>query len=221
MVSPSKPSKKKRKVTTVHMNASKAKQASVLSPVTTSASPNRSSRTRRSSLSPSLKSKTAAISHPSSSKIHPPLSNTSFFSSIRIYSKDGTDMLSEISKNILNDFDLKYQKKQSNIAEKRSIRLINNHDNNDNNKIVQQVCSTHSPSLQNKHTLLSSYRRCLVEDFMVLPKDTQVIVLIPFNPKCSLLDSDSFWSSIDNNLFMNYQSIIQFKKSNTTVSLHL
>ena len=108
------PSKKKRKVTTTKIKAatSKEKKAVLTSSVTsTITSPNRPGRQSRSSLSPSFKSKTAATSHPSSSKTHPPLSNTSFFSSIRSYSKDGADVTSELSKNTLNDFDLKHNKK--------------------------------------------------------------------------------------------------------------
>ena len=206
------PSKKKRKVTTVKMKAVIAKQqTTVLTSISTITSPNRPGRQRNSSLSPSLKSKTAAISHPSSSKIYPPLSNTSFFSSIRSYSKDGTDMTSELSKNILNDFDLNYKKKQSNTVERRSIRLIETCDDDDtavstanNNRDIH--------SIPNKHTILSSYRRCLLEDYMVLHKDTKILVLIPFNPQCPLLQQDSFWSSIDSNIFTNYQNIIQFKK---------
>ena len=201
------PSKKKRKVTTVQMKAVLAtKQSIVLVPVTTTTSPNRPGRQRLSSLSPSLKSKTAAISHPSSSKIHPPLSNTSFFSSIRTYSKDGSDMLAELSKNILNDFDLKYQKKHDKGVERRSVRLIDIEDDD----VIQSTINTNSTPLQNKHRILLSYRRCLVEDFMVLHKNTNVLILIPFKPECLLLKQDSFWSLVDSNCFTNYESVIQF-----------
>jgi hypothetical protein len=121
------PTKKKRKVTVRKINKAKAKskQSTIL---TIASSPNQQRRSRNSSLSPSLKSKTAAISHPSSSKIHPPLTNTSFFSSIRTYTKDGTDMVSELSKNVLNDFDLKYNKKsQMTNGGRRSGRVVDSH----------------------------------------------------------------------------------------------
>ena len=111
------PSEKKRKISTVEMKAAIAKQETtvlIAPPVSTIASPNRPGREQYSSVSPSLKSKIAAISHPLLSKIYPPLSNTSFLSLIYFYSKDGTDMLAELSKNILNDFDLNHKKKQNN-----------------------------------------------------------------------------------------------------------
>ena len=201
------PSKKKRKVTTVMMKAAKAKQSNGITVAMSSgASPNKATRPRLSSLSPSLKSKTAAIAHPSSSKIYPPLNNSSFFSSIRKYSKDGTDMLSELSKNVLNDFDLKYEKKVNHNGTRTSIRLLDIHDEVNEESIIK------SSSIIHKHTILSSYRRCLIEDFMVLNKEASILVLIPFKPECPLLQQDSFWFSIDNNSFMNYQSIVQFKK---------
>jgi len=202
------PSKKKRKVTTVEMKAVLAtKQSTVLVPVTTTTSPNRPKR-RKTSLSPALKSKTASISHPSSSKIHPPLSNTSFFSSIRTYSKDGTDMLADLSKNILNDFELKYEMKNYKIVERRSVRLVNVQDDS----VIESINDSNNAHLQNKHSILLPYRRCLVEDFMVLQKNTNVLLLIPLKPQCELLQQDSFWSLVDINSITNYQSIIQIKK---------
>jgi hypothetical protein len=204
------PSKKKRKVTTTKIKAaiSKEKKAVLTSSVSsTITSPNRPGRQSRSSLSPSFKSKTAAISHPSSSKIYPPLSNTSFFSSIRSYSKDGTDMTSELSKNILNDFDLKYNKKNNNSLGRRSVRLIETRDDADST-----ASTANNTNSTTTNTILSSYRRCLLEDFMVLQKDTKILVLLPVKPKCPLLQQDSFWSTIDSNVMANYVSIIQFKK---------
>ena len=118
------PSKKKRKVTVRKMIKAKSNQSPVLTPMSTPS--NQQRRSRNSSLSPSFKSKTATISHPSSSKIHPPLTNTSFFSSIRNYTKDGTDMVSELSKNVLNDFDLKYNKSKVLNYQRRSLRLLDN-----------------------------------------------------------------------------------------------
>ena len=47
---------------------------------------------------------------------------------------------------------------------------------------------------------------------MVLRKDAKVLVLLPVEPKCPLLQSDSFWSTIDSSVMANHQSIIQFKK---------
>ena len=74
------PLKKKRKVTTVQMKAAlTTKQSTFLVPVTTTTRLNRPGHQRLSSLSPSLNSKTAAMSDPQQSKMHPPLSNASFF----------------------------------------------------------------------------------------------------------------------------------------------
>ena len=206
----SSPSKKKRKVTIEKMNSSK-RSSSILSSVT---SPNKSKQPGRTSLSPSLKSKTAAISHPSSFKIHPPLTNTSFFSSIRNYKKDGIDMVSDLSKNILNDFELKYEKKAIHSSERRSVRCDRRDDNTHDNTIDD-------PSSMNCINNLSMYRRCVVEDYMSITKDTSIMVLIPFKIVCPVLLQDSFWTSIDSSTYMNYQSVIQFKKKSTIVLLHL
>ena len=70
------PSKKKKKLTVIAMKKSLQKRSSALSPIQTCPSPNKTKRPRRSSLSPSRMAKTAAISHPLSTKIHPPLTNT-------------------------------------------------------------------------------------------------------------------------------------------------
>ena len=114
-------------------------------------------------------------------------------------------MLSELSKNVLNDFDLKYEKKVNHNGTRRSIRLLEDIHNQVNEESIIK-----SSSIIHKHTILSSYRRCLIEDFMVLNKEASILVLIPFKPECPLLQQDSFWFSIDNNSFMNYQSIVQF-----------
>ena len=203
------PSKKKRKVTVLKMNKAISQQSNIINtPLPVVTSPNQQRRSRKSSLSPSFKSKTAAISHPSSSKIHPPLTNASFFSSVRTYTKDGTDMVSELSKNVLNDFDLKYNKSNNYNCERRSIRFIES----SNNSLQLQTCNTTSSYNSCKDDTLSSYRRCLLEDFMVLDKHTNILVLVPFKIVCECLLQDSFWSNIDSESFLNYQTVIQFKK---------
>ena len=207
------PSKKKRKVTVRKMNAAKRSSSTVIL-AGSATSPNRSKRSGRASLSPSLQSKTAAIAHPSSSKIHPPLTNTSFFSSIRSYKKDGIDMVSELSKNILNDFELKYDKKAMKTTGRRSIRNDQEANNTQRGSIIN---ATHRDRINN----FSMYRRCLVEDYMCIKKETSIIVLIPFNVTCLILLQDSFWTSIDSSTYMNYQSVIQFKKRSTIALLHL
>ena len=198
------PSNKKKKVTVVTMNKSMRKRSSALSPVQSCNSPNNTKRHRHSSLSSSLMS---AISHPSSTKIYPPLTNTSFFSSIRLYSKDATDMVSELSKNVVNDFELYYEKKTNINGGRRSTRLMDSRDA----EIVEAATIKPNSSIDRIKNL-SSYQRCLLEDFMVLSKDTHVVILIPFKIECPLLLQDSFWTSIDSKSCMNHRSIITFKK---------
>ena len=105
---------------------------------------------------------------------------------------------------MLSDFDLKHEKKQGDIDERRFIRLIANHDNIQSKYIIEHVYASRSFSLKHKHTMLLSYRRFLVEDFNVLQKDTTVIVLTPFKPKCLLHDGDSFYKSTCNKSLKNY-----------------
>ena len=188
---------------------------------------NQQRHSRNSSLSPSLKTQTTTISHPSSSKIHPPLTNTSFFLLIRTYTKDGTDMVSELSKNVLNDFDLKYNKSQIINGHRRSVRLLDSHDRRKcqpnttfsidatvDTTVETTVNATVDETVDSlKGNILASFHRCLLEDFMVLQKDTRVLVLIPFKIECNCLLNDSFWSSIDSDTMMNYKSMIQFKKN--------
>jgi hypothetical protein len=47
---------------------------------------------------------------------------------------------------------------------------------------------------------------------MVLEKQSKVLVLVPFQPKCAFLVQDLFWYSIRPDEYMNYFCVIQFKK---------
>ena len=116
-------------------------------------------------------------------------------------------MVSELSKNVLNDFELNYENKINIDGGRRSACLIDSRDD----EIVEITTINHNSSLD-RITNLSSYQRCLLEDFMVLSKETHVVILIPFKIECPLLLHDSFWTSIDSKSCMNYQSIITFKK---------
>ena len=171
------PSKKKNKVTVVTMNKLIRKKSSSLSPVQSCNSPNNTKRHRHSSLSSSLMSQTADISHPSLIKIYPPLTNTSFFSSIRLYSKDATAMVSELSKDVVNDFELYYEKKTNINGGRISTRLMNARDAE-----IVEAATIKPNSYIDRIKNLSSYRRCLLEDYIVLSKDTHPLKL----PKSTL-----------------------------------
>jgi len=69
------------------------------------------------------------------------------------------NMLGQIGKHLKNNFATSYTKKTN----RRSIRI--------DSSITDEDCNTSS--------LLSSFNRCLVEDYMLLPKGSKVIVLIP------------------------------------------
>ena len=117
-------------------------------------------------------------------------------------------MVSELSKNVLNDFDLKYNKSQMTNGGRRSCRIVDSHN------CGQSIAPYNNDSTVEplKGNILASFHRCLIEDFMVLEKETNVLVLIPFKIECSSLLNDSFWTSIESATFMNYESMIQFKK---------
>ena len=61
----------------------------------------------------------------------------------------------------------------------------------------------------NKNT---KYYHLIVDVLWNLAKDTKSIFVVPFKHKCSLLDGDSFWSSMDKKSRINYQCIIKFNK---------
>ena len=71
------------------------------------------------------------------------------------------NMLGQIGKHLKNNFATSYTKKTN----RRSIRI--------DSSITDEDCNTSS--------LLSSFNRCLVEDYMLLPKGSKVIVLIPIS----------------------------------------
>ena len=76
---------------------------------------------------------------------------------------------------------------------------------------IDSINNGDSTPLKNKHSALLLCCYCLVEDFMVLSKNTNVSVLMSLKLECELLQQDSFWSLADSNSIVNYQSIIQFK----------
>ena len=137
------PSKKKKKVTVVAMKKSRQKRSSALSPIQSHPSRNNTKHHRRSSLPPSHMAKSAAISHPLSTKIYLPLTNASFFSSARLRFKGSTDMVSELSKNTLDGFELNCENKINVDSSRRSARLIDTRDD----EIVEVSTINHNSSL--------------------------------------------------------------------------
>ena len=91
-------------------------------------------------------------------------------------------MVSELSKNVLNDFELNYENKININGGRRSARLIDSRDD----EIVEVSTINHNSSLDRIASSLS-HQRCMLEDLMVLSKDTHVVVLIHFKIECLLL----------------------------------
>ena len=181
-------SKKKKKFSArqlQHVNADR-KKFGVLRSSESSRPPTASSEVLLSSPSPTVLPSNFNQLLPKHKKFNA-VSDSNIIMDIRSLPKDAKDMLPTIQKQVLNNFATSYniQKKQA-----RPSRSNSSTNTPSNSSIIE---------VENNifHVSCGTYRRCLIEDYMIIPSGTKVMVLVP----STLCNEDSIWTTMKNSNF--------------------
>ena len=216
MSTPSKPSHKRKKLRFEDRRKAlvKRSRSSTDSSKTTSTNNNNSS-----SLSNQSASLLSPPKNPNSSlgnkttPILKSLKDDTYFTSLRTMPAP-RDMLSQITKDVINNFEVNYTKNRtSRTSSRRSARLRFQRidDRNDANSIDNNDDDLDSNNSLNN---LSEYRRCLLEDFMALSIGSDLMIFIPYDVRSDNLRRQLFWiTSPPDRFATNYYGTITIKNS--------